>query len=281
MRYSNPQLPEGVNVSAAHPLLDFLRLLGGLLVVTAILVGIAVLLADRLARYIPFSAEQALASRFPVAASPGPVEEYLQQLASRVAAAQALPKGMTVRVHYVDEPTVNAFATLGGNVVVFRGLIGKMPSENALAMVIAHEIAHVKLRHPITTLGRGLAIGAAVSMVSSGAGGDIAGRTLGHAGLLTALTFSRAQESAADADALRALAGVYGHVAHADEVFRLLEREAARLPLDPPTFLRTHPLDRKRIGDIAAAARENGWAVDGTVQPLPGAVLENVRQGKG
>ena len=270
MEYHNRQPPEGINVSQTHPLLDFLRLLGAVLVIAAIVFAVLALLADKLAKYIPFEKELEISSRFAADfPAPGPVSAYLQQLADRVVAAQELPAGMRIRVHYMDNSTVNAFATLGGNVVFFRGLVGKMPSENALAMVMSHEIAHVKLRHPISTFGRGLAIGIALTMVSAGTGSDIAGRTLGNAGLLTALTFSRSQESAADADALRALARMYGHVAGAEEVFKLLHEESARGIGNLPAVLRSHPLDQDRIDAIARAAGANGWALQGPTQPLP------------
>ena len=270
MEYHNPQPPEGINVSQAHPLLDLLRLLGGLLVIAAIVfVGLA-LLADKLAKYIPFEKELEISSRF-AADFPesGPLNAYLQGLADRVVAAQELPAGMRIRTHYVDSATVNAFATLGGNVVFFRGLVSKMPSENALAMVLSHEIAHVKLRHPISTFGRGLAIGIVVAMVSAGSGSDIVGRTLGNAGLLTALTFSRSQESAADAEALRTLARMYGHVAGAAEVFKLLQEESTRGSGSMPAILRTHPLDQDRIESIGRSAAANGWPMQGATQPLP------------
>jgi beta-barrel assembly-enhancing protease len=270
VEYHNPQPPEGINVSQTRPLLDFLRLLGGVLVIAAIVFAGLALLADKLAKYIPFEKELEIASRFAADfPAPNPMSTYLQQLADRVVAAQELPAGMRIRIHYIDNSTVNAFATLGGNVVFFRGLVGKMPSENALAMVMSHEIAHVKLRHPISTFGRGLAIGIAVAMVSAGTGSDIAGRTLGNAGLLTALTFSRSQESVADADALRALARMYGHVAGAEEVFKLLQKESARGIGDVPAVLRTHPLDQDRIDAIARTAAANGWALQGPTQPLP------------
>jgi predicted Zn-dependent protease len=270
VQYHNPQPPEGINVSQNHPLLDFLRLLGGLLVISAIVFGALALLADKLAKYIPFEKEREVSSRFAGEfPEPGPMSTYLQQLADRVAAEQDLPAGMHIRVHYMDKSTINAFATLGGNVVFFRGLVAKMPSENALAMVMSHEIAHVKLRHPISTLGRGLAIGIAVAMISVGTGSDIAGSTLGNAGLLTALTFSRAQESAADADALRTLARMYGHVAGADEVFKLLQEESTRGIGNLPAVLRSHPLDQDRIDAIAQMAAANGWSLQGPTQPLP------------
>jgi predicted Zn-dependent protease len=281
VEYHNPQPPEGINVSQTHPLLDFLRLLGGLLVIAAIVFVALALLADKVAKYVPFEKELEISSRFADDfPAPGPTSAYLQDLADRVVAAQELPTGMRIRMHYVDSSTVNAFATLGGNVIFFRGLIGKMPSENALAMVISHEIAHVKLRHPIATFGRGLAIGILVAMVSAGSGSDIVGRALGNAGLLTALTFSRSQESAADAAALRTLARMYGHVAGADEVFKLLQEESTHGIGNLPAILRTHPLDQDRIDAIARLAATNGWPMQGPTQLLPEAIRRLTEKSK-
>jgi len=281
VEYHNPQPPEGINVSQTHPLLDFLRLLGGLLVIAAIVFVALALLADKVAKYVPFEKELEISSRFADDfPAPGPTSAYLQDLADRVVAAQELPTGMRIRMHYVDSSTVNAFATLGGNVIFFRGLIGKMPSENALAMVISHEIAHVKLRHPIATFGRGLAIGILVAMVSAGSGSDIVGRALGNAGLLTALTFSRSQESAADAAALRTLARMYGHVAGADEVFKLLQEESTHGIGNLPAILRTHPLDQDRIDAIARIAATNGWPMQGPTQLLPEAIRRLAEKSK-
>ena len=281
MEYHNPQPPEGINVSQTHPLLDFLRLLGGLLVIAAIVFVALALLADKVAKYVPFEKELEISSRFADDfPAPGPTSAYLQDLADRVVAAQELPTGMRIRMHYVDSSTVNAFATLGGNVIFFRGLIGKMPSENALAMVISHEVAHVKLRHPIATFGRGLAIGILVAMVSAGSGSDIVGRALGNAGLLTALTFSRSQESAADAAALRTLARMYGHVAGADEVFKLLQEESTHGIGNLPAILRTHPLDQDRIDAIARIAAANGWPMQGPTRLLPEAIRRLAEKSK-
>jgi predicted Zn-dependent protease len=201
------------------------------------------------------------------------VTAYLQQLAERLAAAENLPAEMRVTVHYVDRDIVNAFATLGGHVVVFRGLLEKMPDENALAMVLAHEIAHVKHRHPIQALGRGVVLGVALSIVTSATGSQSLGSVLGDAGLLTVLSFNRAQEEEADHAALAALARHYGHVAGADTFFSMVEQLPERVgKQNVPTFLSTHPLSRKRIDNLHAVARRNGWRFDRPVVPLPDAV---------
>jgi predicted Zn-dependent protease len=267
--YSNPQVPHEVNVSRTHALLDFARLLGGIAIVAALALGILMLGADRLAKYLPYSAETAIAGRFesslPEASD---TSQYLQTLADRLIAAQTWPERMTVRVHYVDDDTMNAFATLGGHVVVHRGLLAKLPSENALAMVLSHELAHIKLRHPISTAGRALVFGVAIGVISSAAGGDVVSRVLGSAGLMSALSFSREQERAADAEGLQALVALYGHAAGAQDVFRVLERELERLPAQPPAFLRTHPVDADRVEAIATQARERGWSLNGEQVPL-------------
>lgn len=67
--------------------------------------------------------------------------------------AQGLPASIKVTVHYIDEPVINAFATIGGHVFIYRGLIDAITSENGLSMVLAHEIAHINNRHPIAALG--------------------------------------------------------------------------------------------------------------------------------
>src|SRR2546422_7714147 len=47
----------------------------------------------------------------------------------------------------VNEQTINAFALPGGFIYVTRGLVEAAPTEPQLAGAIAHEIAHVVLRH--------------------------------------------------------------------------------------------------------------------------------------
>jgi predicted Zn-dependent protease len=182
-----------------------------------------------------------------------------------------LPPGMVVQVHYAPDGIPNAFATLGGNVVFYRGLIEKFDSEDAVALVLAHEIAHAKLRHPASSLGRGIAVGLTLSLVSAGVGEGAAGGALQTAGTLPLLKYSRDQESDADAEALAALAAVYGHVGGARDAFSVMSRLGA--PGVPQVaVLRTHPLTAERIAAVDRIAAERGWKLDGERRPLPPAL---------
>ena len=55
----------------------------------------------------------------------------------------------------LDSDMVNAFATPGGHIFITRGLVSAAKSEDALAAVIAHEIAHIQLKHGIHSLKTG------------------------------------------------------------------------------------------------------------------------------
>jgi predicted Zn-dependent protease len=50
-------------------------------------------------------------------------------------------------VEILDSNEINAFATPGGHIFLTRGLVECADSEDALAAVIAHEVAHIQLRH--------------------------------------------------------------------------------------------------------------------------------------
>ena len=229
-----------------------------------------------LAGFIPFSAEQQLATSFQsnfssdeeIPAEHQHMEAYLQDLADRLSGHMDLPEDMSVTLHYMDDETVNAFATLGGHVFFFRGLLEAVPDENTLAMVMAHEIAHVKLRHPIRSLGRGIVVGVAVSIFSASAGGEILDLVMGETGLLTALKFSREQEENADSEALQAVQGLYGHTQGATALFNILlnSEEADKRPAE---FFSSHPHSENRIERVNEEATDRGWSLVGRPTPLP------------
>jgi predicted Zn-dependent protease len=55
-------------------------------------------------------------------------------------------------VAILDSNEINAFATSGGHILVTRGLVNAAKSEDALAGVIAHEVAHIQLQHSIKAI---------------------------------------------------------------------------------------------------------------------------------
>jgi predicted Zn-dependent protease len=276
-QYTNPELPEEVNNSDTRPLSSFFVLAAAAALVGVVAALVVAFLGGTLARYLPYETEVSLIA--PYAAKHPPrgdaVESYLQGVADRLTARMALPAGMKIQVHFVDEDVVNAFATLGGHIAVYRGLLERMPDENTLAMVLAHEAGHAQHRHPIASLGRGMAVAAALSLVSAGAGSGAADSILGSSGMLTLLTFSRAQEEEADGAGLDALAAVYGHAGGATATFTVMSGAAQEKGrTEPPKFLSTHPVTRERVERLERLIAQGGWRADGERTPLPQAVRD-------
>jgi len=262
--YTNPKLPEGINVSDEHPLKDFfhLSLVTGLTLAAAFV--LLILLSDVLVRFIPIRDEAALADRLPqLLESAGTskaddpqtrdardkTQAYLQQLASRIATQMALPQELAPTLHYVDADTVNAFATLNGQVYIFRGLLEQVHSENALAFVIAHELGHLKLRHPIKALGRGMVVMVALASIAGISETSLPDWLVNGSGQATLLSFSRGMELDADAEAMDALLASYGHLEGATELFDYLQRQDG---VKVPALLSTHPAPDSRIQAITA-----------------------------
>lgn len=201
------------------------------------------------------------------------IDQYLNDLGARVEQALEMQPPMSIRLHYSNEDVFNAFATLGGHVYFFKGLLKQLPHENALVMLIAHEYSHVQLRHTARGIGGGLAVALGATMLPGG--GDVESRLYTLASHFSSLNFSRDMETEADLNALKAVQQIYGHVNGADDLFELFveyrgEDQARKLD----GFFSTHPLDSQRIGAIAQRAHEQGWLVEGEITPLPPAFTD-------
>ena len=278
MKFRNVKVPEGINVSRHSPLADFFILSGGVVVVFGGLAIAALFLGAALARHMPVSWENALASAvlddetLSLGEGGDEVAVALQALADRLAARIDLPEDLRVTVHYLEDDQVNAFATLGGHVFFFRGLLQRMPDENALAMVVAHEIAHVANRDPAAALGGTVLLQLVLGVVLNSAPESLEGLIYGPNALLLR-GFSRDAERLADRQALAAVAALYGHAAGAATIFEVFLEEAARTGTgEPPEFLSTHPLSAARIAGIRDRADARGWSLEGEAIPLPPAI---------
>jgi predicted Zn-dependent protease len=82
-----------------------------------------------------------------------PLDEYLNKLGQGLATYSVKPEIFAGYSFFVlDSPEINAFASPGGHILVTRGLLELTTSEDELAAVLAHEIAHVALGHGLASV---------------------------------------------------------------------------------------------------------------------------------
>ncbi|MEQ7873670.1 M48 family metallopeptidase [Sphingomonas sp. ASV193] len=121
----------------------------------------------------------------------------LRALADRIdPAATSADPDAAIRFSALDSSIYNAAALPGRNIVVFRGMLDDT-RPTALAGVLAHEMAHVHRRHVTQALIREFGIGSLIRLFAGGIGANTE--------QLVGLSFTRANEAEADADAIAAL----------------------------------------------------------------------------
>jgi len=266
----SPKLPEhNVNVSQGHPLAEFFPLLVATIVIFLVVVGLAGLLVDRAVTYIDPELESELFASSPaqydfeVEAS-SERTAFLQGLADELRICMEMPYPITLAV--AASPQINALALPGGHVVVFSGLIDGMSSENGLAFVLAHELAHFKHRDHLRGMGRGLVLVAASAVVSGSSSALTS--MLTPAVSLGAASYSQSREAAADAAALEALHCKYGDVGGAEELFRTLEQVNDDGIWSDAHYFSSHPELGERILALQQLAEDRRFA-PGTQAPVP------------
>lgn len=155
----------------------------------------------------------------------------------------------------IDAVTVNAWCMPGGKVVVYTGLLPFTQNENALAIVMGHEIAHAIARHGNERMSQGLLISLG-GMVLQDALKEkkketqalFLGLYMVGSNLALALPNSHMQESEADQLGL-IFAAMAGY--NPDEAIPFWQRMNAGNNDKVPQFLSTHPSDETRIKKLS------------------------------
>ncbi|MBW2336540.1 MAG: M48 family metallopeptidase [Deltaproteobacteria bacterium] len=155
-------------------------------------------------------------------------------------------------IKIIDDPkTVNAWAMAGGKMALYTGLVYKIkPSDDELAQVLAHEIAHALAKHSAEKMS--VAMVSSAGVIAVGVFSDRKGLALTGAALAAALAVqmpnSRAAESEADRIGIE-LAAKAGYDPRA--AVTLWQKMAQVGGKGPPEFLSTHPAPANREKTLA------------------------------
>jgi len=160
----------------------------------------------------------------------------------------------------IDTASINAFAAPGGIVLITRGLYEILETEDELAAVLAHEIAHVNRRHHYNVIKQQSAVDAGASIVGRNLRGaaaerEVMGTLINKGAEIMARGLDKGAEFEADADAM-VLAARAGYDSSA--LLNVLERLAARGAQHSSLELlfKTHPAPADRIREVSAAAND-------------------------
>lgn len=184
---------------------------------------------------------------------------YLNTLGQTLAQASNRPE-LFAGYHFLilNTDDINAFATPGGHIFITRGLLRCCRTEDALAAVLAHEIAHVELGHGMKAIEKARMAEALTVLAKEGAkslgGQEVAQLTQAFGGVISDITntmitngYSRSYEYQADRAAVSLLQRM-GYPPGA--LISMLEVMSDRIKPGGTDFAKTHPSPRNRISEL-------------------------------
>ena len=161
-------------------------------------------------------------------------------------------------VNILDSDEINAFATPGGHIFITRGLIDCATSEDTLAAVIAHEVAHIQYQHGLKAIKNSritqalLVTGTNAASAAAGSYNlsdmvDVFSNSINEI-ITTMVTngYSQAQEFEADSMALSLLARAGYEPSSLIDMLKVLEKDQSS---HPGGFNKTHPSPTQRIAN--------------------------------
>ena len=195
------------------------------------------------------------------------IEAYVGKIGKRLAAVAPGAK-YPYQFKVVNVSDINAFALPGGYLYVNRGLVEAAKNEGQLAGVMAHEMAHVALRHGTSQASKAYLGQAGLALLGGLVGKDDRSTeqtiaTIGGFGLNTLfLKFSRSAEEQADVTGAQMMAAAGYDPADMVSFFEILADEQGRNPSKVEQFFSDHPAPANR------AARINEEIAMLTVRPI-------------
>lgn len=152
-----------------------------------------------------------------------------------------------IKLHLVKKEDINAFALPDGHLVIFTGLVEYCETQEELAGVMGHELAHIELNHVMKKLIKEVGLAAVLSAASGDPGSAGVGEIFR---IITSSAYDRSLESDADRQAVEYLENAnldavqLGHF-----LYRLSEKESSII--QRLEWVSSHPLSMERAQAIA------------------------------
>ena len=262
-----PGLPEkNHNVSHDNPLSEFFTLLAGLAAAIVAVYWVLGLAVDRAVESISTETEIRLLEATGIdwssawessGSGDAEVESELGELLTALNQCAQVEYPVVLALDSAD--TVNAFALPGGQIVIMQGLLDQLETENGVAFVLAHELAHFKNRDHLRGMGRSVVL-LAMAVLATGPNSDLA-QLLTPVNQLQTAQFSQDRESSADATALDILNCHYGHVGGATEFFDTIGDRETDFDYSLSHYFSSHPENRRRIEAIRILRKSRNYSV--------------------
>ncbi|MCW8925470.1 MAG: M48 family metalloprotease [Xanthomonadales bacterium] len=188
------------------------------------------------------------------------ISDFFSNMGFRLASNSDQP-GANFTFVVMDQDVINAFAAPGGVIALHSGLVLLAETQDEVAGVLSHEIAHITQLHMYRAFEKGktmniLAMLAMMGVIlASGGDGDVVTGAVVSAQAIAAqaqINFTRHNEVEADRVGIRTLAASGYNPQGMADFFQRMSQQTRANGEGPPEFLRTHPVSVNRIAEAEA-----------------------------
>jgi len=185
------------------------------------------------------------------------INDFFSDMGYNLAASSDQPEAAFTFV-VLDQPIINAFAAPGGVIALYSGLFLLAETQDEVAGVLSHEIAHITQLHMYRAFEKGktmnvLAMLAMLGLIlaSGGNGEVIQGAVMGAQAMAiqSQINFTRHNEVEADRVGIRTLSAAGYDPQGMADFFEKMGQTSRANGEGPPEFLRTHPVSVNRIAE--------------------------------
>jgi predicted Zn-dependent protease len=203
------------------------------------------------------------------------INDFFSDLGFNLASHSDQPEAAFTFV-VLDQSVINAFAAPGGVIALHSGLILLADTQDEVAGVLSHEIAHITQLHMYRAFEKGKTMNVlamltmmGLILVSGGNGDVITGAVMGAqaAAAQAQINFTRQNEIEADRVGIRTLAAAGYDPQGMADFFEKMGQTSRVNGEGPPGFLRTHPVSVDRIAEA-----------ENRIQNLPSVAADQGRQ---
>ncbi|MBY0385650.1 M48 family metallopeptidase, partial [bacterium] len=237
------EIDDEVNTRRIDATTDILLLFVGSVGALLLFFGLSVILIQQLSVKISPKNEEKYFSWVSAKMAGHPIQDKkLNEILQKIAKEQSL---YDIKFSIHCDSDLNAFALPGGRIVLNKGLLKEIKTEEGLAFVIGHEMGHLVKRHHMKGLGLGV-VSIGLSFIFASDSTWI--WNMIHSLLSSA--YSREQEENADDYALKIMQKIYGSAQGAEEFFLIAQKRPEEKIHRALWFASSHPVTESRIQNI-------------------------------
>lgn len=206
-------IQDNVNAPKENLLSSFFQIVIGFVVLIGATTVILVATADMLIDAIPNSWDRSIQTSlkevnfFKIESGNEGIRDYIEDIVNNLKRHDSVLRNVDFKIMYSKDKQINAYAVPGDKIIVTSGLYEKVDSENELAMVLAHELGHFKMRHHLKAYGRfGILIFLSAPFLGVDAAGELVQKILEG----VTLGYSRKHEKEVDQFGMNLMIKEYG-----------------------------------------------------------------------